>query len=76
MPISEPTYQQRIDALRQTKMEHTALKRTLEGCRDSDDKGNIPWPEQGTEEGVAVADDGTVYGGYTNIPGAHRFLKN
>ena len=38
--------------------------------------GNIPWPEQGTEEGVAVADDGTIYGGYTNIPGAHRFLKN
>jgi sugar lactone lactonase YvrE len=38
--------------------------------------GNIPWAEQGTEEGVAVADDGTVYGGYTNIPGAHRFLKN
>jgi hypothetical protein len=37
---------------------------------------NIPWPEVGTEEGVAVADDGTVYGGYTNIPGAHRFLKN
>jgi hypothetical protein len=37
---------------------------------------NIPWPEVGTEEGVAVADDGTVYGGYTNIPGAHRFVKN
>ena len=36
----------------------------------------IPWPEDGTLEGVAVADDGTIYGGYTNIPGAHRFLKN
>lgn len=38
--------------------------------------GNIPWSVVGTEEGVAVADDGTVYGGYTNTPGAHRFLKN
>jgi streptogramin lyase len=38
--------------------------------------GNIPWPEQGTIEGVAVADDGTIYGGFTNIPGAHRFIKN
>jgi sugar lactone lactonase YvrE len=38
--------------------------------------GNIPWPEQGTLEGVAVADDGTIYGGFTNIPGAHRFVRN
>ena len=38
-----PGYQQRIDALRQTKMEHTAAKRALAGYRDSDDKGNIPW---------------------------------
>jgi hypothetical protein len=38
--------------------------------------GNIAWPEQGTLEGVAVADDGTIYGGFTNIPGAHRFVKN
>jgi sugar lactone lactonase YvrE len=38
--------------------------------------GNIPWPEQGTLEGVAVADDGTIYGGFTNIPGAHRWVKN
>ena len=37
---------------------------------------NISWQEQGTLEGVAVADDGTVYGGFTNIPGAHRFVKN
>ena len=38
--------------------------------------GNLAWPEQGTIEGVAVADDGTVYGGFTNIPGNHRFVKN
>jgi sugar lactone lactonase YvrE len=38
--------------------------------------GNIAWPENGTLEGVAVADDGTIYGGFTNIPGAHRFVRD
>jgi sugar lactone lactonase YvrE len=38
--------------------------------------GNIPWPVTGTLEGVAVADDGTIYGGFTNTPGAHRFVKD
>ncbi|MBV9550004.1 MAG: hypothetical protein JO256_10075 [Alphaproteobacteria bacterium] len=56
----------------------TAFSPGIRMAKVSDGKifGNIPWPEQGTEEGVAVADDGTIYGGYTNIPGAHRFVKN
>ncbi|HWC63553.1 MAG TPA: hypothetical protein VG501_08015 [Rhizomicrobium sp.] len=36
----------------------------------------IPWPEFNTIEGVTVADDGTIYAGFTNVPGQHRFLKN
>ena len=41
----EPTYQQRIDALRQTKAEHTALKIELFGHFDTDDHGYIPWTD-------------------------------
>ena len=41
----EPTYQQRIDALRQTKLEHTELKLKQRGFFDIDDHGSIPWPE-------------------------------
>lgn len=45
MSTQESMYRQRIDALRQTKTEHTALKIKSQGYRDSDDKGNIPWSE-------------------------------
>ena len=38
--------------------------------------GYIRWPETGTLEGVAVDDAGNIYGGFTNIPGSHRFVKN
>ena len=38
--------------------------------------GYIPWPKTGTLEGVAVDDAGNIYGGFTNIPGSHRFVKN
>ncbi|MBM3241831.1 pyruvate-formate lyase [Candidatus Poribacteria bacterium] len=41
----ELTYQQRIDALRQTKLEHTELKLKQRGYFDIDDHGSIPWPE-------------------------------
>ena len=41
----KPTYQQRIDALRQTKLEHTELKLKQRGYFDIDDHGSIPWPE-------------------------------
>jgi len=39
------TYQQRIDALRQTKLEHTELKLKQRGYFDIDDHGSIPWSE-------------------------------
>ncbi len=38
-------YQQRISALHDTKMEHTALKVELYGHFDTDDHGYIPWTE-------------------------------
>ncbi len=38
--------------------------------------GYIPWPKTGTLEGVAVDDAGNIYGGFTNIPGSHRFVKD
>jgi sugar lactone lactonase YvrE len=61
-----------------SRLEATGFSPGIRMAKVGDGKifGNIPWPEQGTEEGVAVADDGTIYGGYTNIPGAHRFVKN
>ena len=43
--VTTITYQQRIDALRQTKKEHTELKRQKRGFYDIDDHGWIPWPE-------------------------------
>ena len=42
---SIPTYQQRIDAIHQTKLEHTDLKLKTRGFFDIDDHGYIPWTE-------------------------------
>jgi pyruvate-formate lyase len=39
------TYRQWIDALRQTKLAHTATKLKVHGYYDSDDHGYVPWPE-------------------------------
>jgi formate C-acetyltransferase len=39
----EPTVQQRIEALRKTKGEYTAIKVELYGYFDTDDHGYIPW---------------------------------
>lgn len=39
------TYQQRIDALRETKLEHNRAKLARDGYHDVDDHGNIYWPE-------------------------------
>jgi pyruvate-formate lyase len=39
------TYQERIDALKETKIEHTALKMKQRGYFDIDDHGCIPWFE-------------------------------
>jgi pyruvate-formate lyase len=44
-PLQEPTYQERIDALRQTKLEHTEAKLKKRGYFDIDDHGCIPWTE-------------------------------
>ncbi|MBC7235544.1 MAG: pyruvate-formate lyase [Chloroflexi bacterium] len=41
----EPTYQERIEALRITKNEHTDRKVQLYGYFDTDDHGYIPWEE-------------------------------
>ena len=43
--ISPSTYQKRIDALHDTKMEHTAIKVELYGHFDTDDHGYIPWTD-------------------------------
>jgi len=39
------SYQDRIDALRQTKLEHNRAKILRDGFHDIDDHGNIYWPE-------------------------------
>ena len=38
-------YQERIDALRETKIEHNRLKIARDGYHDIDDHGDIYWPE-------------------------------
>ena len=38
--------------------------------------GYIPYMEFASLEGVAVDDDGIIYGGLTNIPGSVRWVKN
>jgi pyruvate-formate lyase len=43
--VQSPTYQERIDALRATKKEHTDLKVKVYGYFDTDDHGYIPWLE-------------------------------
>ena len=40
-----PSYQERIDAIRKTKLEHTDIKIKRRGYHDIDDHGYIPWPE-------------------------------
>ncbi|MCJ7551287.1 MAG: pyruvate formate lyase family protein, partial [Anaerolineae bacterium] len=59
---SEPTYQQRIEALRQTKKEHTALKVEMYGHFDTDDHGYIPWPDPVPFEPEPNHPDGGCYG--------------
>ena len=56
------TYQQRIEALRQTKIEHTALKVEMYGHFDTDDHGYIPWPDPVPFEPVPNHPDGGCYG--------------
>jgi formate C-acetyltransferase len=57
-----PTYQQRIDALRQTKAEHTAIKVDRFGHFDTDDHGYIPWDESISFEAVPSHPSGGCWG--------------
>ncbi len=45
MKQGHDAYQQRIDVLRKTKMEHTAQKLEQTGYFNVDDDGRMPWPE-------------------------------
>jgi formate C-acetyltransferase len=58
----EPTYEQRIDALRETKRAHTTRKVELYGYFDTDDHGYIPWEEPIPFEAVPNHPSGGAYG--------------
>ena len=55
-------YQQRINALHETKKEHTALKVKLFGHFDTDDHGYIPWTEPIPFEIIPNHPSGECYG--------------
>ena len=55
-------YQQRIDALRETKAQHTLLKFEMYGHYDSDDHGYIPWKEPIPFEAVPSHPSGGCWG--------------
>ncbi len=61
-PMTTITYQHRIDALRQTKKEHTEMKRQQRGFYDIDDHGWIPWPEPVAFTPKSNHPDGRCYG--------------
>ena len=61
-PYHEPSYQERIAALRETKKEHTELKVKLGGYFDTDDHGYIPWTEPIPFEPVPNHPSGGCYG--------------
>jgi pyruvate-formate lyase len=58
----EPTYLQRIDALRAVKQAHTTRKVELYGYFDTDDHGYIPWEEPIPFEIVPNHPSGGAYG--------------
>jgi len=57
-PPSDPTYQQRLDTLRATKLEHARRKVELTGPRDADEQGNVLPPPELTEVVEAVSGSG------------------
>ena len=61
-PEAEPTYQQRIEVMRETQRRHNQLKVELLGHKDSDDKGNIPWPEPIPFQAIPNHPSGDCYG--------------
>ena len=58
----EPTYRQRIEALRIVKNRHTEAKIELYGYFDTDDHGYIPWTEPIPFEAVPNHPSGGCYG--------------
>jgi pyruvate-formate lyase len=60
--LQKPTYQQRIDALRQTKLEHTEAKLKKRGYFDIDDHGCIPWTEPIPFKATPNHESGGCYG--------------
>jgi pyruvate-formate lyase len=56
------TCQSRIEALRQTKIEHTQAKIRSRGAIDTDDHGWIPWDEPIPFTPTATHADGNAYG--------------
>lgn len=56
------TYQDRMDALRATKREHTFQKRALNGYTDEDDYGNIPVPADFCYQPESNCENGGIYG--------------
>ncbi|MBN1399636.1 MAG: pyruvate-formate lyase [Anaerolineae bacterium] len=58
----EPTYTERIEALRETKQRHTDQKVALYGYFDTDDHGYIPWTEPIPFEAQPNHPSGGCYG--------------
>ncbi len=61
-PLQKLTYQERIDALRQTKLEHTEAKLKKRGYFDIDDHGCIPWTEPIPFKATPNHESGGCYG--------------
>jgi len=57
---AELTYQQRLEMLHETKLEHTREKQEARGAMDHDDQGQILLPPESTEVVEAVSGSGQV----------------
>lgn len=56
------TYQDRLDAMRRTKIEHTLAKKEQNGYTDLDDFGTVPLPEGYYVEPWYNSENGSFYG--------------
>lgn len=56
------TYQDRINELKKTKIEHTLAKRSQQGYMDADDYGTVPFPEDYSFKAIPNSPDGGFYG--------------
>ena len=56
------TYQDRLDAMRRTKIEHTLAKKVQNGYTDLDDFGTVPLPEGYYVEPWYNSENGSFYG--------------